>query len=201
MKTPWRFFVEMTSSRKPAPAQLALPGSETKSEDPASVAEPASLRVSVAETGGEPHKIDEVPAVPEASTASHEAAAEPSQTLPVPPVVDRGFVEAGEAEPDLPVTDGIALTPANQVKAPSPRRSQPKTAKRAKWPGEPALAGTAITTSDGQAGRPVPSRGSEFFDEVVGLDDEIRQLRAALARRLSSQNAQLRKMLERFDVS
>jgi hypothetical protein len=179
MKTPWRFFVEMTSSRKPAPAQLALPGSEANSEDPASVAEPASLRVSVAETGDEPHKIDEVPAVPEASTASQEAA----------------------AEPDLPVTGGIALAPANEVIAPSPRRSQPKTAKRAKWPGEPAVAGTAITTSDGQDSRPVPSRGSAFFDEVVDLDDEIRQLRAALARKLSSQNAQLRKMLERFDVS
>jgi hypothetical protein len=201
MKTPWRFLVEMTSSRKPAPAQVALPGSETKSEDPASVAEPASLRVSVAETGDEPNKIDEVPAVPEASTASHEAAAEPSETLPVPPVVDRGFAEAGEAEPDLPVTDGIALAPANEVIAPSPRRSQPRTAKRAKQSSEPAVAETAITTSDGQDAQPVPSRGSEFFDEVAGLDGEIRQLRAALARKLSSQNAQLRKMLERFDVS
>lgn len=201
MKTPWRFFVEMTSSRKPAPAQVALPGSETKSEGPAGVAEPASLRDSFAETSDEPNKIDEVSAVPEASTASHEAAGEPSGTLPVPPVVDRAFVEAGEAEPDLPVTDGIALAPVNQVIAPSPRASQPKTAKRAKWSGEPAVAGTAITTNHGQDGRPVPSRGSEFFDEVVGLDDEIRQLRAALARRLSSQNAQLRKMLERFDVS
>jgi hypothetical protein len=174
MKTPWRFFVEMTSSRKPAPAQVALPGSETESEDPASVAEPASLRVSVAE---------------------------PSETLPVPPVVDRGFVEAGEAEPDLPVTDGIALAPANEVIARSPRRSQPRTAKRAKQSSEPAVAETAITTSDGQDAQPVPSRGPEFFDEVAGLDGEIRQLRAALARKLSSQNAQLRKMLERFDVS
>jgi hypothetical protein len=63
------------------------------------------------------------------------------------------------------------------------------------------VAETAITTSDGQDAQPVPSRGSEFFDEVAGLDGEIRQLRAALARKLSSQNAQLRKMLERFDVS
>jgi len=195
MKTPWRFFIEMASGRKAAPAQLALPTSEVKPEDPASVAERLSLRVSVA-TIGEPDRIDEAPAIPEPLTTSHEAVAEPSQTLALLPRDENEFSEAGEAEPDRPRMDDIASAPANEVGA----SSQPKTSRRAKQSGKP-VAETAVITGDGQSAHQLPSRGSAYFDDVAGLNDEIRQLRAALARKLSSQNAQLRKMLERFDVS
>ncbi|WP_457584617.1 hypothetical protein [Ensifer canadensis] len=37
-----------------------------------------------------------------------------------------------------------------------------------------------------------------FADEVAALDEDIRQLRRQLAKKLSLQNAQLKKMLERF---
>jgi len=40
-----------------------------------------------------------------------------------------------------------------------------------------------------------PIVSNDFQD----LDDEIRQLRSQLAKKLRLQNAQLRKMLERFD--
>jgi hypothetical protein len=36
---------------------------------------------------------------------------------------------------------------------------------------------------------------------VAGLDEEIKQLRIQLAQKLHLQNVQLKKMLERFDVS
>ncbi|KQZ47482.1 hypothetical protein ASD63_32095 [Ensifer sp. Root558] len=37
-----------------------------------------------------------------------------------------------------------------------------------------------------------------FIDEVVALDEDITQLRRQLAQKLSLQNAQLKKLLERF---
>jgi TolA-binding protein len=47
---------------------------------------------------------------------------------------------------------------------------------------------------------PQPQAGVlTFSDEVQSLDGEIRQLREQLARRLQQQNAQLTKMLERFE--
>ncbi|ASY66508.1 putative 21.7 KDA protein IN SYRB 5'REGION (ORF4) (plasmid) [Sinorhizobium sojae CCBAU 05684] len=40
-----------------------------------------------------------------------------------------------------------------------------------------------------------------FFHEVATLDEEIKMLRSQLAQKLHLQNVQLKKMLERFDVS
>ncbi|QFI70613.1 hypothetical protein EKH55_5739 (plasmid) [Sinorhizobium alkalisoli] len=40
-----------------------------------------------------------------------------------------------------------------------------------------------------------------FFQEVGTLEEEIKMLRTQLARKLHLQNVQLKKMLERFDVS
>ncbi|QFI69476.1 hypothetical protein EKH55_4602 [Sinorhizobium alkalisoli] len=40
-----------------------------------------------------------------------------------------------------------------------------------------------------------------FFHEVAILDEEIKMLRTQLAQKLHLQNVQLKKMLDRFDVS
>jgi hypothetical protein len=40
-----------------------------------------------------------------------------------------------------------------------------------------------------------------YLTSVVGLDDDIKQLRAALAQKLETQNGQLRVMLSRFDLA
>ncbi|ASY73451.1 hypothetical protein EFR01_60310 [Sinorhizobium fredii] len=40
-----------------------------------------------------------------------------------------------------------------------------------------------------------------FFHEVATLDEEIEMLRTQLAQKLHLQNVQLKKMLERFEVS
>lgn len=44
-----------------------------------------------------------------------------------------------------------------------------------------------------------PLQMDPFFGEAADLDEEIRNLRGQLATKLQSQNAQLKKMLERFD--
>ncbi|SEI12460.1 hypothetical protein SAMN05216228_102482 [Rhizobium tibeticum] len=46
-----------------------------------------------------------------------------------------------------------------------------------------------------------PPLEDPFIGEVTGLDEDIKQLRNQLAQKLKLQNDQLKKMLERFDVS
>lgn len=54
----------------------------------------------------------------------------------------------------------------------------------------------AATARDGAPDVDAPRM--TFSDEVTALDEEVRQLRRELAAKLSLQNAQLKKMLERF---
>lgn len=67
---------------------------------------------------------------------------------------------------------------------------------------------TEIAKEDGQGGyaAPVPKEATQpqlivkktIFQEMTELDEEIVQLRRLLAHKLVAQNAQLRKMLERY---
>ncbi|MFK0278431.1 hypothetical protein ACIQUG_32505 [Ensifer sp. NPDC090286] len=50
----------------------------------------------------------------------------------------------------------------------------------------------------GTANAHVPAPPMTFSEEVLALDEDIRQLRRQLTEKLSLQNAQLKKMLERF---
>jgi hypothetical protein len=53
--------------------------------------------------------------------------------------------------------------------------------------------------SDSKDIAPEPAQQLQPKDETRALDDEIRQLRVQLAKKLQLQNSQLRKLLERFD--
>ena len=59
---------------------------------------------------------------------------------------------------------------------------------------------TPVTATDHPSVQ-LPSSRDLFFDEVALLDAEIKMLRNQLAQKLRLQNVQLKKMLERFDVS
>ncbi|QSY97960.1 hypothetical protein J2J97_27985 (plasmid) [Rhizobium bangladeshense] len=72
-----------------------------------------------------------------------------------------------------------------------------KRAKRLQKPGSKQQTSTARLPDEPQ---PVPPARPAFLDEVITLDSEIADLRAALAQKLKLQNAQLRRMLARFDV-
>lgn len=52
----------------------------------------------------------------------------------------------------------------------------------------------------GQADTPPSDERGEYVIASVGLDDDIKQLRAALAEKLETQNEQLREMLSRFEA-
>lgn len=54
-------------------------------------------------------------------------------------------------------------------------------------------------TSRKGIGTPFDDERSDYLDTVVGLNEDINQLRAALAEKLETQNDQLRAMLARFE--
>jgi len=71
-----------------------------------------------------------------------------------------------------------------------------------------ARKGPRITLKDKESGAKVLpathmqiSEQDGYLDAVYGLDDDIKQLRAALAQKLETQNGQLRNMLSRFEGS
>jgi hypothetical protein len=76
----------------------------------------------------------------------------------------------------------------------------PLTKKLARAKSTDAVAQSAAVVNRHQAAR-ASSSGDAFFDEVASLDEDIKQLRIQLARKLRLQNDHLKKMLERFDVS
>jgi hypothetical protein len=68
------------------------------------------------------------------------------------------------------------------------------------------IAGVNSLSNDGLASRvhegvSAQSTMPSFVDEAASVDEEIKRLRTQLAHKLILQNAQLRKMLERFDRS
>lgn len=74
-------------------------------------------------------------------------------------------------------------------------RNHPRLAKvqrESEAPGKTAAGGEAVTP-------PLYPAAPLHFDDALRLDEEIRLLRAQVARKLQLQNAQLKTMLERFE--
>ncbi len=78
-----------------------------------------------------------------------------------------------------------------------PRRKPSKQQARGKKPNARNVA-VAAGVEYGVANSDARVPPIAFADEVAALDEDIRQLRRQLAKKLSLQNAQLKKMLERF---
>lgn len=91
-----------------------------------------------------------------------------------------GLSSAGEPGVAVTATDATELQPA--VEGPARKQKSPSKHTR------PAV--VADQVSQGARGR---------SDDTISLDDEIKVLREQLASRLKIQNAQLKKMLERFE--
>ncbi|TAU38947.1 hypothetical protein ELI43_31055 (plasmid) [Rhizobium leguminosarum] len=88
-----------------------------------------------------------------------------------------------------PALSGDAGTAAHDAPKPS-QTAEGATRKRSRQ-GKTEARGEAV---------PLPSPGvPAVSDDAIGLDEEIRLLRDQLARKLQLQNAQLKRMLERFE--
>ena len=136
----------------------------------------------------------------DADPEAGESQAQQTPALPLNPTEASG----GSGHDENRSVEPLATTTSNEaegddapvVSAPA----RPKRRGRAKGIRIDKVALSPATANKDRDAQSSPSREA-FFDEVAGLDEEIRQLRIQLAQKLHLQNVQLKKMLERFDVS
>lgn len=195
MKTPWKFLAQLTSRRPSAKAQQSSTGNSTGSKPFGSEAEPTpALRLNFRVAASPPAHDEEV-SVDYGSMASDKAKGDDdcAQALKQP-------MDAEEAQ--ATARNEAAEASSSVGKSPERKKSQSKPRVKRREPSKSANGES--TAQSAVAPKPNPSLPSSrdlFFHEAATLDEEIKMLRIHLAQKLQLQNGQLKKMLERFDVS
>lgn len=188
MASPMKFLRRLISGR----------GERTQDADKVDAAQPDSLAISgpdetiaeegvedvVRPAGLEPSHQNPSGAVTAETALAGEAGAEADDTVDGARVsIPAVGGSASDIKPDVAVTaahDALEVEPA--VEGPARRRRSLSKNSR------PAVGGAQVSE-----GPRTPS------DETMSLDEEIKLLRGQLASRLKIQNAQLKKMLDRFE--
>jgi len=200
MKSPWKFLVQLSSRRRLAKVQEnsiahdADPeGSESEVEN--KLAPPSDNATEASSTPD--HDADGL--VDQASMLSDKPTSDPNLTQAISKPID--IQEANSPAPseaNHSGAEGKALGPKSE-KSKKPQ-GKPQRRERPKRARTEVVARSAVATNEAQSVQP-SSSGDTFFNEVATLDGEIKELRRLLAHKLHLQNVQLKKMLERFDVS
>ena len=198
MRTPWRFVADLVS-RKPKP--------DSHDESPAVA--PKTIALEYRPSLEEEHP-DIEPAVPDRSAeADSEAQVEANLRDPdtdstdietATPVVAKA--PAAPARNEEPAALPPSQEPDEKPPAPKPTRAAetpveraPARQKKIKPIVEPVV---SVAQTD-EVAPAVAAGPKSFADEMANLDVEVDALRRQLAKKLIEQNAQLRKMLARFD--
>lgn len=138
---------------------------------------------------------------PDADTEAGESQAQQTSAVTLKPTEASGseHAENRSAEPVATTTSNELERDVDAVRAVAApaRTKRPGRAKRTRT--DIVAQSPAVANRDQNALASSPREA--FFDEVADLDEEIKQLRIQLAQKLHLQNVQLKKMLERFDVS
>lgn len=201
MKTsPWKFLVGLTSRRGQERAQGSPIEDDTDPKAFASDVEQPSAPL-LDSASATPDHGKNVP-VDRTAAASNDPRGDRAAAGEVLPASDVGEVSTSTRDTaDHSSAEANELVEENKTRKP-PRRTQrikrPAPAKRVR---ARAVAQSVVDTNKGQSSQTLSTGKSAFLDEVVGLDEEIHQLKNQLAQKLYLQNVQLKKMLERFDVS
>ncbi|MBX4863929.1 hypothetical protein HJA86_29070 [Rhizobium bangladeshense] len=202
MKSPWRFLADLTSRRKTQSSPL-VPAEDKPAEDQAGDQDVAPARsATTAEPPDHSLGMTDVAAVasPVASSSVVSATVEPSEVashLPSEPTVDIVEPEVAIERPDPTV---VAIAPANLGDMEALSTSGKNRSKRIKAGSVEVVTQSPFKSSDDPQPASLPAQPLTFLQEVAALDEEIAALKAVLALKLKLQNAQLKKMLERFDI-
>ncbi|WP_037434640.1 hypothetical protein [Sinorhizobium fredii] len=202
MKSPWKFLVQLSSRRRPAKVQEDSVAHDADSEVLESQAEdtPALSSDTPTEASGTPDHDADV-SVDQVSMLSDKPKSDPNLTQAISQPIE--FQEAktpAASETNHSGPEGKGLGPKSEKsKKPQgkPRMARRKRPKRARTQ---VVARSAVATNEAQSVQP-SSSADTFFNEVAILDEEIKELRRLLAQKLNLQNVQLKRMLERFNVS
>ncbi|MBD9561083.1 hypothetical protein [Ensifer sp. ENS03] len=156
---------------------------------------------SLGRTGKEPETLPEIGTEDPAREVADpivEASNEEASSL------DVSNIDAAADEDDGTVATTVDRSPADApVMLPEPARPpQPPPTKRRRRRRKTSAGDVAVAEvveyGDGSSGAPQPPM--TFVDEMIALDEDIRQLRRRLAEKLRLQNTQLKQMLGRYDT-
>lgn len=201
MKTPWKFLARLTSRRPSAKTQQSSIGNIAESKAFESEAEhtPAlrlSLRIAASPPAHDVEgSVDHGPMASDKTKGDDDVA----QALKQPIDAEEAQTTARH-DADHSVAEANSLTPKSAARTKSHGKSRVKRRKRGKSANGESTAQSAVVPKSDQSLQPSSSRDL-FFHEAATLDEEIKMLRIHLAQKLQLQNGQLKKMLERFDVS
>jgi hypothetical protein len=195
MKTPWKFVADLVS-RKP----------KAEGSGEVHAVAPDTMTLEYKPDVEEPH-IDEEATVPAQTAEQAEADVENAEAVlhsdsepaadevaeTVSALESRGEAPEPTAAPHVTVDKSRAPIETDEI----PEKRAPTRAKKMAPVADPV----AFIEQADEAG-PVPALASgpkSLLDEMAELDAEVAGLRRQLAKKLTEQNAQLRKMLARFD--
>ncbi|MCA1371772.1 hypothetical protein I6F15_31485 [Bradyrhizobium sp. BRP14] len=202
MKSPWKFLVQLSSRRRPAKVQEDSVAHDADPEVLESQAgdTPALSSDTPTEASGTPDHDADV-SVDQVSMLSDKPKSDPNlaQAMSLPIDIQEAKTPA-PSETNHPGAEGSELGPLSERSAKSQRIPGIKRRERPKRTRMHVVAQSAVATKEAQSVQP-SSSGDPFFNEVSILDKEIKELRRRLAQKVYLQNVQLKKMLERFDVS
>jgi len=200
MKSPWKFLAQLTSRRRSVKAQASSIGNDTDAKDLESEAEHRSAPPPSSTVAASPPAQDEDVSVDQGAVASDKAKGDDdvAQALKSPIDVEEAQTTARhEADQGTEADSSVPKGSASATSQSKPRIKRPERGKRTN---AHVAAKSAVAPKRHQSLQPSSPRDL-FYHEVATLDDEIKMLRTQLAQKLHLQNVQLKKMLERFEVS
>ncbi|OHV80350.1 hypothetical protein [Ensifer sp. LCM 4579] len=201
MKSPWKFLVQLTSRRPSAKAQESSIGNDSDSNALESEVEHTSALPPSSTVAASPPAHDEDVSIDQGSVASDNAKGDHDVAQALRPPIDAEEPQTpARHEADHSDAEANSLAPKSAASAKSQSKPRIKRRERGKRANPHVAAQSAVATRHHQSLQPSSSR-DVFFHEAATLDEEIKLLRTQLAKKLHLQNVQLKKMLERFDIS
>ncbi|OHV78864.1 hypothetical protein [Ensifer sp. LCM 4579] len=200
MKSPWKFLAGLSSRRRPAKLQENsflhdAEGLESEAENKLAPP-PDDLTEAFS-----PADRDADGPVDQVSTLSDKPKSDPNLAQQMSPLSDIQKAKTpARGESHRSGAEGRALGPKSEKSKKPQGRPRITPQERPKRARTRVVARSAVATNKAQSVQP-SSSGDTFFNEVAILDEEIKELRRRQAQKLCLQNVQLKKMLERFDVS
>ncbi|YCI06015.1 hypothetical protein M1D34_28615 (plasmid) [Ensifer sp. D2-11] len=200
MKAPWKYLARLTSRRPSANAQESSIGSDTDPKALGSEVEHTSALPPNWTVVASPSPHEEDVSVDQGAVASDEAKGDDDVTHALKPPIDAEAAQTpARDEADHTGAEANSLVPKSEASTKPQGKPRIKRRERGKRANAYVASQSAVAPKHHQSVPPSSSR--DFFDEVAVLDKEIKILRTQLAQKLHLQNVQLKKMLERFEVS
>lgn len=201
MKTPWKFLARFTSRRPLAKAHESPIGNDTDSKALESEAEHTSALPPSSTVAAAGLAQDEDVSVNQGAVASDRTKGDDdvAQVLKLPVDAEKAQTTVRH-EADHSGAEAKSLVPESAASTKARSKPQIERRERRKRANAQAAARGAVAAKHHQNLQPLSSRDL-FFHEAAMLQEEIKTLRTQLAQKLHLQNAQLKKMLERFEVS